>query len=83
MTEEERRQIYTSLLRGLGEECQKRMCASDQQHDWGPWVRTVHHPDIPNVPLYGKQAGAAMNMEVLISSERRCECCGKTQRGSE
>ncbi len=47
LSEEDRKGLYTSLLRGMANEAQDRLCAADKQHAWGPWERYIVEPDGP------------------------------------
>lgn len=47
LNEGERKSLYISLLRGLANECQDRLCAADGQHAWGPWERYIVEKDGP------------------------------------
>lgn len=80
MTDEERKHVYLTLLRGLASEAQDQLCAADKQHAWSPWHRTQLRRD---GPLRGTttpdQMNVAMNETFHIKRERRCLNCGKEQ----
>jgi hypothetical protein len=77
MEEEDRKQLYTSLLRGLANECQDRLCAQDKQHAWGP-VRQfrVEHDYVPIGPV---SFADVADQVFIVSSERTCLNCGKVK----
>ncbi len=77
MTEEDRGKLYGTLLRGIADEAQDRLCAADEQHDWSPWHRTALKPDVPMSIRPPGQMPA--NDGVRIKSERRCLNCGKSE----
>ncbi len=76
MTEDDRRDLYASLLRGIANECQDRLCAADKQHAWGEWTRYALKPDIP---LGWPDDGPVTDRAVTVRAERHCLNCGKEQ----
>lgn len=77
MTEDDRRDLYTTLLRGIANECQDRLCAADTQHAWGPWRQFQVRHD--NVPLRFDPSPMVSCKVIHVRSERHCENCGKEQ----
>ena len=71
----ERKHLYISLLRGIANEAQDRLCASDRQHAWGPWARYQIQHDGP--PAFHE--GPIPDTVVHTRSERKCLNCGKEQ----
>lgn len=78
LTDDERRNVYTSLLRGLSDEAQNRLCSGDQGHAWGPWTRHLVQHDGP--VAFGPSP-IALDRVVRTRAERRCLNCGKEQHG--
>ena len=76
MTDAERCNVYLSLLRGLAQESQDRLCAEDKQHAWGPMTATDHWPDIPFTP---SNAAMVADVKVYRSYRRECLNCGREQ----
>lgn len=81
MTEDDRRTLYLSLLRGIGQVAQDHLCTADKQHDWGEWRRyRVEHDFVPTGPL---QLGeASPDTIVRTRAERKCLNCGREQFSS-
>jgi hypothetical protein len=81
LSDDQRKDVYWSLLRGIGRECQNRLCAEDKSlndHDWGPWTRyRVEHDFVPSGPLGWNEP--IPDMAIHIRSERHCLNCGKEQ----
>lgn len=78
MDEDDRRKLYSTLLTGIANECQDRLCAADQQHAWGPWVRYQIQHDLDDIPVRF-DAEPVTDRMVRIGAERRCLNCGKEQ----
>ena len=76
MTTDERSRLYLSLLRGLAQSAQDQMCAIDEQHAWGPWVRARLLPDHPLLPM---RQGNTFDTTIQTRSDRTCLNCGKEQ----
>jgi hypothetical protein len=77
MTEDERRGLYMTLLRGITNEAQDQLCAADEGHDWGPWHQfQIRHDE---VPLRFTPGAAVANQIVRTCAERKCLNCGKEQ----
>jgi hypothetical protein len=79
VTENDRANLYRSLLRGLANEAQDQLCAADKQHDWSPWHRTMLHHDIPLKPITPDDMASAMQETYRVKAERRCLNCGKSE----
>ncbi len=75
MTEDDRKHLYLSLLRGIAQVAQDRMCAADKQHAWGPWTRHQVQHDGPIRFIPGEVVDRAFH----VRSERTCLNCGKEQ----
>jgi hypothetical protein len=69
--------VYMSLLRGLANEAQDSLCASDRQHDWSKWHRTALRHDIPLT--FAAEPTVVMNETYRVKSERHCLNCGKAE----
>ena len=79
MTDEDRKRLYTSLLRGIANEAQDRLCAADMQHAWGPVHRFEIRPDYVPIPPISSEA-PIKDMACKIGAERTCQNCGKVER---
>lgn len=80
LSEDERKGLYMSLLRGVANECQDRRCAADTQHAWGPWVRYQVQKDGPKPwEMHIDLSTAAMNETYRVAARRTCLNCGKEQ----
>ena len=80
MSDEDRRELYWSMLRGIAKVAQDRLCAADEAHDWSPWHCTaLRHDEGFQGVLTGDRLHAAMNEVVRTRSDRHCYNCGKTQ----
>lgn len=79
LNEDQRKSLFISLLRGIANEAQDSLCASDTRHAWGPVRRfAIKHDFIPRGPV---SFGAPIRDEVCwIGAERTCENCGKVER---
>ena len=76
LPDDERKTLYTSLLRGIANEAQDRLCAADTQHAWGQWVRYQVQPDyLPLRPVTGEPM--ACQEQFQITARRVCLNCGK------
>ena len=74
-TEAEKAALYTSLLRAIGNECQDRLCARNEQHAWSDVTRTpLQHDRILRAP--GRQP---RSVKMRFKSERHCLNCGKKE----
>lgn len=78
MEEEQRKHLYASLLSGLAQTAQDRLCDEDKGHAWGPWERTAHHHDIPLRFRHGDRM-TVNNQSFKVSARRVCQNCGKEQ----
>ena len=79
MEEEDQKQLYTSLLRGIANVCQDRLCAQDIQHNWGPLTRfRVEHDYVPKGPV---SFSDVVEQKFIVRSERTCGNCGKVENG--
>lgn len=77
LSEPERKQLYVSLLRGIANEAQDRLCAVDKGHDWSRWTRYQLTRDLPIGPVSRKPE--VMEETYRTRSERHCLNCGKVQ----
>jgi hypothetical protein len=75
LNEAEQRQLYGSLLRGIANVAQDRLCAADQQHVWGRWIRYVVEKDLPLVPLSAEPI--AHDEAYRVAERRVCLNCGR------
>lgn len=77
MTEDDRTNLYWSLLRGLANEAQDRLCQADERHSWSPWHHTLLRHDKPLRPVTG--IGDVKEEVFHTRSDRYCLNCGKQQ----
>lgn len=81
LTNDQRRDLYWSLLRGIANECQDKLCAEDSQHAWGPWERYKVEKDGPKpweLPI-DFSPDAACNETYRVAARRTCLNCSKEQ----
>ena len=79
LSDGERKRLYVSLLRGIGNSAQDRLCAADRQHAWGEWTRYQLVKELPLRPV--SSAADATQETYRTRSERHCLNCGKVQHG--
>ncbi|MGF7151338.1 hypothetical protein FHS96_005001 [Sphingomonas zeicaulis] len=83
MTEDERKELYWSLLKGLAKEAQDRMCAANRSHDWSNWHRSeIRHDEPLGYPKFisdPAELAREMNRPIRIRSDRYCYNCGKRE----
>lgn len=77
MQDEDRKWLYSSLLRGMGNIAQDRLCAADKQHAWGSWFRYVVQKDIPIGPVNTEPP--TVDETYRVAARRTCQNCGKEQ----
>lgn len=77
MTDSDRIDLYSTLLRGMAKEAQDRLCAEDRSHAWGPWVRSVVQKDRP--PMGPRNFAEASQETYRVRADRVCQNCGKEQ----
>ena len=77
----ERKRLYASLLRGIANECQDRLCAADEQHAWGKWTRYVVMKDLPLGPPSAEPN--PVDETYQVAERRHCLNCGKEDFSAE
>lgn len=78
-TDEQRRRVYGSLLRGMAQKAQDQLCHADVQHAWGEWTcYHLQHDDEDLHPSF--DAEPIQYREVRTAAARTCLNCGKVQR---
>lgn len=79
LSDDERKHLYGSLLRGIANEAQDRLCAADKHHAWGEWRRYVIEPDMPK-HLSPNDGTTPISDEIYrVAARRQCKNCGKEQ----
>lgn len=79
LSEGDQSHLYRSMLRGIANTAQDRLCAADTQHAWGLWTRYELKSDIPRAaPFLGGEP--IPEITIRTRSERRCLNCGKVER---
>lgn len=76
LNDSQRKSLYMSLLRGIADECQDRLCAADEQHAWGQWVNYVVQPDFTRMGPPSAEP-AACEETYQVASRAVCLNCGK------